>query len=812
MYIYKHIVVLIVFATFLVDRTLTDTSTSGVLPGIPQTNSGTENTTSGATYGPIPGIPNTNNGTENTTSSATNGPIPNTNVVSNFTTAAGNQLPKYWQDFQSFLQNPKYLNVIEKQIGDFIKSNNVSFPISIMTPENLQKVLQLLGPGSGSTNLQGLSQYAGLLGNISNEIRNVTEELEQNIGPQCYSHLQFLVSELMKREQWAIKMVDAAGKIPSGLLDGNVAWTGSFDECLAVNAGKFDGKYCTASLPLTDLLGTASPIPGGITVRMGICIPDSCTSIESQKVVNILLRMVPLGQSKLQASSVECSEDLEYDAVGIAGFTVFGVFIALMALSTLFDLLYNHYQKQSRETTPKENGVASENKYHVNGDLEEKPKKTKQQGILPRLASSFSVYTNIRKLMNTEQASGALSAVNGIRFLSISWVVLGHTFGFGQSAMQNKTFVPDFLGNWTSIALANGLLSVDSFFTLSGLLVSYLFMKEMKREKGRINWFMFYFHRIWRLTPAYMLVMFLDMSLFRYLGDGPFFSKDGPDGKFCRKNWWTNILYINNLVNSKEMCFGWSWYLANDMQFYVVSPLLLVPLYFSKKIGLAVNFLTLLGIAILTGVVSSYYDLLPTIISTDITAMGSTTHYFYDYYVVPWCRMGPYIVGIVTGYIIYRTDGKFKIPKAINLLIWVAMAITACVVVYGISGPVTGNQWDNGVAALYNAVHRSVWGMCLCWVIFACVTGNGGLVNDFLSWKLFVPLGRLSYCIYLTHVLVIYYYLQTLRQPFYATTLEFTFTFLGTLMLSILTAIAASLAFEIPMMSLEKIIFRRGKQ
>ena len=34
-----------------------------------------------------------------------------------------------------------------------------------------------------------------------------------------------------------------------------------------------------------------------------------------------------------------------------------------------------------------------------------------------------------------------------------------------------------------------------------------------------------------------------------------------------------------------------------------------------------------------------------------------------DYYVKPWCRIGPYIVGFVAGYILYRLDCKLKIPK-----------------------------------------------------------------------------------------------------------------------------------------------------
>ncbi|XP_069123537.1 nose resistant to fluoxetine protein 6-like [Argopecten irradians] len=789
---YTRALVLVVLMSCLIGQMLSDTSTNSALTGITHVNNSIVYATSGTTSGPAP---------------PSSGGINSTAISS-----AGKQLSKYWQALQnSLLQNPQIINRLQKQIGNFIKANNVSFPISILTPENLQKGLQFLGPVA--SNLQGLSQFAGQLANIPNEIRNFSNGLEENISPQCYDHLQFIVSELMKREQWAIKMIDAAGKIQSGLLDGNLVWTGSYDECLAVHAGRFDGKYCTASLPLTDILGSLIPFPGGVTVKMGICIPDSCTSLESKTVLDLLLGMVPLGKTKLKTSSVECSEPLEYDAVSTAGFVVCGVIGTLMLLSTIFDVVYHQCQKISNERESGQNGVLGYSNNKVDEDVQDKPKKPKQPGILTRLAMSFSVYTNAKKLMSTEQAGGSLGAINGIRFLSISWVVLGHAFAFGRDQMLNQTHIPEFFNDWTSMVIVNGLLSVDSFFTLSGLLVSYLFMKEMKREKGRINWFMFYFHRFWRLTPVYMLVVFLDTSLIPHLGDGPFFSNGGPDTISCRTTWWANLLYINNFVKGGVNCFGAAWYLANDMQFYVVSPLLLVPLYFSKKIGLAVNAFALLVITIATAAVSAHFELLPTLLSTDAAAvMKEYHHYSYDYYMVPWCRMGPYIVGIVAGYIIYRTNGQYKIQKELNLLIWFLIAVLACVVVYGVYGPVNGSQWDNGIAALYNGVHRSVWGLCLCWVIFACVTGNGGIINDFLSWKLFVPLGRLSYCIYLTHVLVLFYYFQTMRHPFYGTNLESTYIFLGSLVLSILTAIVATLAFETPMMVIEKIVFRRDRK
>jgi hypothetical protein len=41
----------------------------------------------------------------------------------------------------------------------------------------------------------------------------------------------------------------------------------------------------------------------------------------------------------------------------------------------------------------------------------------------------------------------------------------------------------------------------------------------------------------------------------------------------CREYWWTNLLNVNNFypADFHATCMSWTWYLANDMQFYVVA-------------------------------------------------------------------------------------------------------------------------------------------------------------------------------------------------------------------------------------------------
>ena len=51
-----------------------------------------------------------------------------------------------------------------------------------------------------------------------------------------------------------------------------------------------------------------------------------------------------------------------------------------------------------------------------------------------RIILSFSVYTNGKKILSVNQPSGTLTAVNGIRFISMTWVILGHAYFFGVTA------------------------------------------------------------------------------------------------------------------------------------------------------------------------------------------------------------------------------------------------------------------------------------------------------------------------------------------------------------------------------------------
>ncbi|XP_066267577.1 nose resistant to fluoxetine protein 6-like [Branchiostoma lanceolatum] len=165
-------------------------------------------------------------------------------------------------------------------------------------------------------------------------------------------------------------------------------------------------------------------------------------------------------------------------------------------------------------------------------------------GIAGRILLCFSLHTNIGKLLSTKQAPGSIKCLHGIRFISMTWVILGHTYFFAEPHFDNLLQALETVPTFTNQAINNSFVSVDSFFFLSGLLMSYLLIQQIQKtkEKGKsVPYGMVYFHRYWRLTPTYMFVLMLWMWVFPYMFSGPFWppAPNGIDSN-CGDNWdWT---------------------------------------------------------------------------------------------------------------------------------------------------------------------------------------------------------------------------------------------------------------------------------
>ena len=72
----------------------------------------------------------------------------------------------------------------------------------------------------------------------------------------------------------------------------------------------------------------------------------------------------------------------------------------------------------------------------------------KRDGLSIRMLLCFSAINNGRKLLSTKTGAGNLTCLNGIRFLSTTWVVMGHFFLGLASNGPNKFLLLEVRSLW----------------------------------------------------------------------------------------------------------------------------------------------------------------------------------------------------------------------------------------------------------------------------------------------------------------------------------------------------------------------------
>ncbi|XP_069112157.1 LOW QUALITY PROTEIN: uncharacterized protein [Argopecten irradians] len=716
-----------------------------------------------------------------------------------------------------------------------------------LDPAELNNALSYIQAIQGSTT-GGNSAETNLINNVNLAMLSAT----------CSADIQVIISEAIGQRQWALRLIDSWAKPPSGIMDFNVLWHGSYDQCRSINSdaeagSPFKVQYCVS--------GVAADVFDHIPF-LGMCLPVGCNEGDVRNITNSVLNMIPQSEP-VDFNYARCKREPEYDPVTIVGICVCSLVLALLTFATVYDMYFvskvpapsnqsSAPSNQSSVSAPDESvSKAFDNLTFISveskddgcqAELEEKvgninaknnstledvgdiQKSSKNSGLAIKLFLCFSAWTNGQKLLRTDQHKDSISAICGLRVISILWIIYTHTLFVNTAAIKNVNLISFFdqlQSTALSMPLINGAVAIDTFFVISGLLLSYMLMKELTKQKGRINWFMFYFYRFWRLTPTYMMIILLDVAFSRYYHDGPSWTQMEIFTDNCKESWWTNLLFINNYINTADKkCFPWSWYIACDMQLYILSPLLLVPCYSSKKIGAVLSSLALAGGTVATVFVAMDYPPTNTImvpkptfnIESDLNNIQQTKDFHNGYLFKPYSHIAPYVLGLITGYILFKTGRNYKIRKTLNVFIWVLVGSLGCLVVYGLYDDFKGNQWSSEVLVAYycsHSAHKIVWGACICWVVFACATGNAGFINTLLSWSPFVPLSRLVLCAYLIHPLVMMAYAAQLRQGVYANFYSSIYMFIGHSIVTLTVSFFISLAFEWPANGLERTIFTR---
>uniref|UniRef100_A0A915HNX0 Nose resistant-to-fluoxetine protein N-terminal domain-containing protein n=1 Tax=Romanomermis culicivorax TaxID=13658 RepID=A0A915HNX0_ROMCU len=580
----------------------------------------------------------------------------------------------------------------------------------------------------------------------------------------------------MDSSRWTIDVLDSFGKFPSGLLYGNFWFTGDFEQCVDISAfksskkHKWNGRYCrldfsahdkAVAVNVTSILdkdfqseimsqsdigevfvsrsaknSQGMKCSSFIKMKFGTCFPKSCSKSDVQSIVGIAVNFPQrtAGKQIICDTTVTCHDELDiredYSAVALSVFLIF--IVLLILFGTCYD--YSVHRKVIMHL-PKTKEELMHNKHLYHSMVKEtRDDYYSRQSNFIKIALSFSLYSNGKKIFSMKQKPGQIHCLHGLRALSLLWIILAHTYYWSTNYINNPLAAFDLPLNFFNQIILNSTISVDVFYILSATLLVFLWMKEMKKSDGKkvMNkslWSMMYIHRYIRLTPVYIMVMLIDVFLIRYLTDGPMWNQNGIEPNFCTKNWWTNLLYINNFIGLDEQCMTWTWYLANDMQFFVLSPPILILLYKFSILGLS----TIVGILFVTSFVRMSLIMFSTadyppisIFLNDESKLAIVEDFWNDVYVKPYCRCGPYLVGLLLGYALFKTNLQAHLSRKMNLLGWLGSAILGFGILFGLYDYSKTAQISVLGKAIYGAFARPFWALALSWVIFSCSNGYGG--------------------------------------------------------------------------------------
>ncbi|KAH6945803.1 hypothetical protein HPB50_009991 [Hyalomma asiaticum] len=132
-------------------------------------------------------------------------------------------------------------------------------------------------------------------------------------------------------------------------------------------------------------------------------------------------------------------------------------------------------------------------------------------------------------------------------------------------------------------------------------------------------------------------------------------------------------------------------------------------------------------------------------------------------YLLPHTHVGPYFLGALTAFA-YERYRQSKIPVLLQSILWALSLLFMGASLFAAAPWGLGDLPSLQVTLAYATTHRIAWALGLAWIVFACITGRGGVINSLLSWDALVPLGRMSYSIYLVHAYFVFYKAWTIRQ------------------------------------------------
>lgn len=564
-------------------------------------------------------------------------------------------------------------------------------------------------------------------------------------------------------------------------------------------------------------------------ITLGFCLPASCTNHDIATMLEKVLNDRKLLIGELYSANFKLVEvtDLVDDyqwllsakIIFIVGFFI--LFGGLVIVASMYNVLVHEKRSRSKkeifsfENNNTNSKLRDTHADELKNEIEEKCETNQEESVSPQTKSQsnitqyllcFSFVMNTRQIFKGKESADNVRIFHGIKVLGNLWIILAHVIYYATHITANNTVTYALSDTVAAQIIVNAVFSVDTYFFLSGFLLSYVFLKGQSKDKKvppltmRIKQYIEMFvKRYIRLTPAYFLVILFTIFYFTWHDQVSIVFPKERVNVVCSKYWWSNLLYINNFYYWDDICLSWSWYLSNDMQFFLFGSflLLLSDTHYNTAVSLGV-------VTILSSLGSTLY--FSYTLDYEIT-LDKQHKTLTELYVKPWIRIVPYLVGMATSYFLTKWNYKLHLSRKNLIVCWILSILCNCSIMFSSAN----KNIPLSLSIIYSTLSRTGWSLGIAWLVIACCTNHGGIVYKILSLDFFIPLSRLTYCAYLANPLVILMICASRNFPDYVDYYNITAFFLTATVLSYIIAFLISATTEVPFIKLLRLYNNRQK-
>ncbi|CAL7947882.1 unnamed protein product [Xylocopa violacea] len=666
----------------------------------------------------------------------------------------------------------------------------------------------------------------------------LTDHLDTLNSSKCSTEMQQFRVAVDREVLWSLRMLDASGLPFFGFMNGNNYWTGSLLDCNFLSANvtpvyseknrrnfslyrneneefpPFQLSYFITTLRQDSTLQYHIGVSFEDIVKLGLCLPATCTKDEVATMLNevlnnetlLIANIYPANYTLIDVSDLKDDHQWLLNGGIITIILILSLLCIITIAGTLYDIIVyqKHLQKKKEFLTYGNNNTAEDRREFEHEETIVPDLKARSQ--FGRYLLCFSFYTNIQLIFNKDGNSLNISVLHGIKFLGMLWIVMGHTLYFGKYYLANKATVFEMNETFITQIFSNATFSVDTYFFISGYLLSHLFLRDQEKKmmsknlkSKTIEYLLAIVKRYVRITPAYAVMIMITFLNFTWHSKISIFP-DSTELDRCPKYWWRNLLYINNFFKWDEICLEWSWYLSNDMQYFMFGSFLLMLSVTHYNYALGLGIISLSCSIFFNGYMAYSNNYIPT--------LDEQYELLDEYYMKPWLRIGPYLVGMATAQILRKWNYKLRLSKITLAACWISATLCNCSILFGL----VDKRISLGASVLYVALGRPAWGLGMAWLIIACTTNNGGIVNKILSLDVWVPLSRATYCIYLLNPFIILAIFKFSTYPIFSDVLTIGAMSLGLFVSTIICAFILSAFAEVPFIQLLRIIMNSPRR